>query len=176
MRLKSTRTKRLVKPLSSGQIPLLNETMLVHRAISLAISAPGDSSLYLAVKRPLDDPDFPGEWGIPACTLLVDETIEHAIERIGKSKLGVSLDPGPVLGDELQRHPSRALHMELHVATLHDPTVMIHLSRSTSRCNGKSASTLYTEWQWAPPTIFARGASLGSLCCQLLLRAVSRNT
>ena len=100
MRLKSAPTKRLVKYPFFRKPPLLDETMLVHRAVALAICTPWVSSVFSAVKRPREDPDFPGEWGVPACTLLVAETINDAIRRIGKAKLGVSLDPGLFLATD----------------------------------------------------------------------------
>ena len=46
----------------------------------------------LAVRRPEDDDELPGIWGLPAATLR-GETVEDVIARIGRDKLGVKLTP-----------------------------------------------------------------------------------
>ncbi|PYS35639.1 MAG: DNA mismatch repair protein MutT, partial [Acidobacteria bacterium] len=47
----------------------------------------------LAVRRPEDDDELPGIWGLPAATLRGGETVEDVIARIGRDKLGVKLTP-----------------------------------------------------------------------------------
>jgi hypothetical protein len=150
--------------------------MLVHRAVTLTICPPWDLSLFLAVKRPRENPDSPGEWGIPAFTLFAAETINDGIGRIGKSKLGVCVDLGPVLSCELQHHPSHTFHLAPRVATLEDATAMISLCETSGRYDDTRSPTMYGHWQGAHSTVSTRSATTASLCCQLLLRVVSRNT
>src|SRR5215510_3004542 len=47
----------------------------------------------LSVRRPDDDDELPGVWGLPAGTLRPSETIKDLIGRIGRDKLGVELTP-----------------------------------------------------------------------------------
>src|SRR2546428_13162686 len=45
----------------------------------------------LSVRRPDDDHELPGVWGLPAGTLRPSETIKDLIGRIRRDKLGVDL-------------------------------------------------------------------------------------
>ena len=62
----------------------------VKRSIAVMIFQ-GDK--VLSVRRPDDDDELPGIWGLPAGTLRPSETIEDLITRIGGDKLGVKLTP-----------------------------------------------------------------------------------
>src|SRR5438105_3870406 len=45
----------------------------------------------LAIRRPDDDDELPGIWGLPAGTCVNEETVADVIMRIGREKLGVEL-------------------------------------------------------------------------------------
>lgn len=45
----------------------------------------------LAIRRPDDDHELPGIWGLPAGTCRGQETAEDVIARIGRDRLGVQL-------------------------------------------------------------------------------------
>ena len=67
---------------------------LIRHAVAYVIYRPGDMTRnsFLIVKRPDDDPDLPGVWGLPAVSVRDDESFELAIRRAGRQKLGVILD------------------------------------------------------------------------------------
>ena len=60
-------------------------------SVSLAIHRVGDNSRVLVVRRPDDDDEFPGMWGLPAASCRDGETLEEAAHRVGVDKLGVRL-------------------------------------------------------------------------------------
>ena len=45
----------------------------------------------LLVRRPDDDDDLPGVWGLPAASLAEGESEEDAVRRAGREKLGVEV-------------------------------------------------------------------------------------
>ena len=45
----------------------------------------------LLVRRPDDDENLPGVWGLPAVSLAAGESEEDAVRRAGRDKLGVEL-------------------------------------------------------------------------------------
>ena len=79
---------------------------------SVAVVIPKGDSI-LAVRRPDDDDELPGIWGLPAGTCKSRETIEDVIVRIGRQKLGVELKPVRELASGGQERPGYLLHMEL---------------------------------------------------------------
>ena len=108
----------------------------------------------LLVRRPDDDEDLPGVWGLPAVSLAPGESEEEAVMRAGRDKLGVEVDPvGPVGSEE----------------TMTDWGARIRSGRPTVPQPGPH--TQYTELRYGDPSELVPAAREGSLCCQVLLRA-----
>ena len=105
----------------------------------------------LAIRRPDDDDELPGIWGLPAGTCREGETIPDVIHRIGRDKLGTRLTPVRSLNSGMQERTNYRLEMELWEATAE--------GLPTAR-----------QWQWATPEVLQPGAASGSLCCELALR------
>ena len=105
----------------------------------------------LAIRRPGDDDELPGIWGLPAGTRRDQESIEDVIIRIGRDKLGVSLAPVRLLGRGTQDRPQYLLDMELWEASM-------------------SGVPAHPIWQWASMSLLRPGAASGSLCCELALK------
>jgi hypothetical protein len=108
----------------------------------------------LSIRRPNDDDELPGIWGLPAGTCRDQESSEDVIVRIGGDKLGVSLVPVRLLGRGTQDRPQYLLDMELWEASM-------------------SGVPTYPMWQWAPMSLLRLGAASGSLCCELALKIKS---
>src|SRR5215475_10832473 len=109
----------------------------------------------LAIRRPEDDDELPGIWGLPAGTVRGAETVEDVILRIGRGKLGVKLTPVRRLVTGTQDRPKYRLEMELWEARMEGiPT--------------------YPEWQWGPMDALRPGMASGSLCCKLAIQIKSR--
>jgi ADP-ribose pyrophosphatase YjhB (NUDIX family) len=109
----------------------------------------------LAIRRPENDDELPGVWGLPAGTLREAETVEDVIRRIGRDKLGVKLTPIRKLADGMQNRARYRLEMELWEASM-------------------EGTPSYPEWQWGDPDLLRPGMAAGSLCCELALKAKSR--
>ena len=67
------------------------------RSVSLVIDGPEG---LLLVRRPDDDEDLPGVWGLPAVTLAENESEEDAVRRAGRDKLGVEVRPLRAIGTD----------------------------------------------------------------------------
>jgi ADP-ribose pyrophosphatase YjhB (NUDIX family) len=109
----------------------------------------------LATRRPDDDDELPGIWGLPAGTCRDGETVEEVIIRVGREKLGVTLAPQKQLASGTQDRPRYLLYMELWQASM----------TGTPTC---------PQWQWADVELFREGAAAGSLCCELAIKTRGR--
>ena len=90
----------------------------VKRSVALAVSGVDGGSRVILVRRPMDDVEFPGMWGLPAASCHNGETPEQAAERVGVQKLGVALVLGGVLAQGEQQRPGYHLEMTLYQARL----------------------------------------------------------
>ena len=160
---------RRVKPVGWGKILTdMVEEHPIKQSVSLAVFAreiPGGSDgPVILVRRPEQDEDFPGMWGLPAASCLLGETPEEAAERAGLQKLGAPIEAlEPLVSGEQQR-PGYTLKMTLYGARLAGPEPSLEGQR-----NDPSGLTFYTEWRWGWPGELRESAQLGSLCCRLLL-------
>ena len=136
------------------------------QAIAVAIANPQDASLVLIVRRPEDDDDLPGIWGLPATSIKLDESDGDAAHRLGTRKLGAELTLDTVLAEGNQDRTTYQLAMRLYRASLGTPEPQLPEPE-----NHIDDSTYYTEWKWAPRDSLREGARMGSLCCQLALQS-----
>jgi ADP-ribose pyrophosphatase YjhB (NUDIX family) len=120
-----------------------------------------------AVRRPLDDDDLPGIWGLPAITLSTGELPEDGVRRLGREKLGVSLVPVRMLGIDAQERPRYRL-------ILMDVEARVE-EGSPDPARAATDATRYIDGRWTSDLgLFQEGADRGSLCCQILLEASKR--
>lgn len=135
------------------------------RSVALAVRSQDDASGLLLVRRPYDDDEFPGAWGLPAATCIGPETLEEAARRIGQRKLGVEIRLGRVIGSGVQDRGDYVIEMRLYEAWLDGraPTLAIDPKGS--------GLTHYTSWRWGRPSDLVESAGMGSLCSRLLLDA-----
>lgn len=136
------------------------------QAIAVVIANPQDASLVLIVRRPEDDDDLPGIWGLPATSIKLDESDADAAHRLGTRKLGAGLTLDTVLAEGSQDRPAYQLAMRLYTASLGAATPQLPEPE-----NHIDDSTYYTEWKWAALDSLREGARMGSLCCQLALQS-----
>ena len=133
-------------------------------AMALVIEDPesaGEPPRWLLVRRPDDDPDLPGVWGLPAGSHAEGEMDRTLVRRIGREKLGVETeDLGCLSAGHIDRAGYR-LEMRLHAARIvaGEPRVP----------QSVPGVTQYSEWGWKPPVGLRDGARRGSLCCRLAL-------
>jgi 8-oxo-dGTP diphosphatase len=115
-----------------------------------------NGSQVLTIRRPDDDDELAGIWGLPAGTCRGAETVEQVIGRIGHEKLGVTLEPIRRVELGTQDRAAYRLEMELWEASM-------------------KGTPTYREWKWSPVNVLEPGAAQGSLCCELALRSNQRN-
>ncbi len=139
--------------------------MSTVRAIAVVISAPHDVNLVLSVRRPEDDDDLPGVWGLPATTVRKGEADWDAAQRLGETKLGSAVTLRNLLSDGTQNQPDNKLYMRLYSAVMDTPEPSLQSSA------GEDGATYYADWRWAPMSSLVEGAERGSLCCALALRS-----
>lgn len=107
----------------------------------------------LAVRRPNNDDELPGIWGLPAGSYRGSETLQDLVRRIGKDKLNVELTPVRKLARGVQRRKRYRLEMELWEAEM-------------------SGEPQHPAWKWAKGDTLKPGESQGSLCCHLALKTL----
>ena len=105
----------------------------------------------LTVRRPDDEEELPGIWGLPAGSYREGETLNDLVRRIGRDKLGVGLTPIRVLTKGRQERTKYVLEMELVEG-------------------GMDGIPTHPNWLWASPGGLHEGQRRGSLCCDLTLR------
>jgi ADP-ribose pyrophosphatase YjhB (NUDIX family) len=120
------------------------------RKHSIAVVISNNDSI-LTIRRPDDDDELPGIWGLPAGTCRNQETVQEVIARIGREKLGVELKPERHLAAGTQDRPGYILYMELWAVSM----------------NG---TPNHPNWRWADLELLRPGAAAGSLCCELALQ------
>jgi ADP-ribose pyrophosphatase YjhB (NUDIX family) len=131
----------------------------VKRSVSLAIH--GGGGRVLLVQRPPEDEDLPLAWGLPAASLRDGERWEDAVRRAARDKLGVVVDPGPVLNAGSLDREGYRLEMRLYEAGL--------VGGSPSVPREASDVTQYVAWRWGDPVDLGPAAEAGSLCSRLYL-------
>lgn len=119
----------------------------------------GPGPRWLLVRRPDDDEDLPGVWGLPAGSYEPDETDVDLVRRIGREKLGIDLEPGVPVASGSAERPGYALEMDLWTAAI--------VSGVPEVGPGGGARTRYSDWRWDDPSALEDGAREGSLCCRL---------
>jgi len=122
-------------------------SLVVKRSVAVLIRS-GNS--FLSTRRPDEDDELPGVWGLPAGSYRESETLEDLVTRIGRDKLGVTLIPVRKLAMGRQERERYVLEMELWEVEM-------------------SGVPRHPAWQWATAQILEPGKSQGSLCCRLAL-------
>jgi 8-oxo-dGTP diphosphatase len=125
------------------------------QSISLVIEGPQG---LLLVRRPEDDEDLPGLWGLPAASLEEGESEEEAVRRAGRAKLGVEVRPVRILGEATGER-----------ARMRDWKVEIVSGRPS--VPQRQTGTQYDELRWGDAAELVPAARAGSLCCRALLES-----
>ena len=122
----------------------------VKRSVATLVRK-GDAFLF--TRRPDNDDELPGVWGLPAGSYRGSESLEELILRIGRDKLGVSLRPIRKLASGRQARERYILEMELWETEM-------------------SGAPRHPEWRWGTAPDLEPGAVQGSFCCRLALDAL----
>lgn len=118
---------------------------------------------YLAVKRPDDDPDLRGAWGLPAATMKDGELPEQAAARVCKEKLNCIAEPIRFLGIMFQKRNSYDIF-------LMDVEMQLDETKQPDVSEAQSEHTVYTEQMWTDdPQVMLPAAQHGSCCSSIFL-------
>ena len=128
----------------------MSVTLPIKRSVALLIRS---GNTFLSTRRPDDDDEFPGVWGVPAGTYRESETLEDLVRRIGRNKLGVALLPLRKLAEGIQTRERYVLEMELWEAEM-------------------SGEPRHPMWKWTTAGTLEPGRAQGSLCCRLAIEAI----
>ncbi len=132
----------------------------VKNAISYVIYTE-DRSKFLIVKRPDDDENLPGAWGLPAGSVKEDESFEKATLRSGKQKLGVKLKIIKLIGEDQTEREKYILNMKEYEAEI------VHgKPKAPQPIKG---ITQYQAIKWGTSEDLHEAVSKGSLCCKMYL-------
>lgn len=133
----------------------------LRHSVSLAIRAREHPGQVLIVRRPEDDTDLPGAWGLPAASLRAGEDAEAAGLRAAEGKLGVHVRiTGELNRGRIERR-AYVLEMVLLAAELESGTPMVPQP-------GEDV-TQYTDWRWGGSEDLIPAAEKGSLCSRLYI-------
>jgi ADP-ribose pyrophosphatase YjhB (NUDIX family) len=124
---------------------------------------------FLAVRRPPDDDLLPDFWGLPAVTLAPGELPEAGLRRVGREKLGVTVEPVRLIGIRAADRGTYELILLEFEARLVEGEPDVQLA--------STAGTRYVEQRWTDQLDLLRPAAhAGSLCCRILLDAEAAPT
>ena len=118
----------------------------IKRSVAVLIRK---DDFILTVRRPDNDDELPGVWGLPAGSFRSSESLKDLIARIGKQKLGVALTLIRKLAEGTQDRPAYRLQMDLWEVAME--------------------GTPDREFEWSSGEALRPGMAQGSLCCELAL-------
>ena len=123
-------------------------------------SKPGE---FLVVKRPDDDPDLRGAWGLPAVTMVSDELPEQAALRVCHEKLRCEATPKRFLGLMYQKRNSYDIFLmdiEMELTGDTQPDIL----------QAHTEHTAYVDQKWTnDPMDLMPSARHGSCCSSIFL-------
>ena len=123
------------------------------------------NSKFSVARRADDAATLPGVWGLPSGNLLPDETIEAAIQRIGRDKFGVEVEPVRYVGEDSIDRGTYHLHLREYEVKIVSGTA--HVPQPARELH----YTQYSALQMTDdPHILDEAATKGSLCSRVYLR------
>ncbi len=126
---------------------------------SVALAAWGKEGLLL-VKRPEEEAEFPGVYGLPAVSLQEGESLEEAARRVAQEKLSAEVRLRHPVAFGREERPGYTLELWVFEADLLSPP------RLPAPKPGK---TYYTAFRFGRPEDLKGAARRGSLCSRLYL-------
>jgi len=121
---------------------------------------------FLVVKRPLDDNEHPGLWGLPAISFSVPEKPEDAFRRIGEEKLGCKILPINFIGALFQERPYGKFILFLYEGIVIEGEPDVKKGYK---------GTIYVDQKWTNDyTILFPIAKKGSACALILLNYLGK--
>jgi len=135
----------------------------VKYTVAVVLKNNQDPNEFLVVKRPENDPDLAGHWGLPATTMDEGELPENVAGRICKKKLNCEATPTRFLGIMFQKRNSYDIF-------LMDIEMELKGSNKPDIHQAQTKGTAYTEQKWSKdPLDLMPSAKSGSCCSSIFL-------
>ncbi|MBI5357276.1 NUDIX hydrolase [Candidatus Saccharibacteria bacterium] len=118
---------------------------------------------FLIVKRPQNDSEFPGSWGLPAVSTKPGELPEQAALRVCQEKLSCSAIPIRFIGAMFQKRANYDIVMM-------DIEMILDQKTKPDVKKAKTENTTYIEQRWSDkPSDLLESAKKGSCCSSIFL-------
>jgi len=129
----------------------------------VAVILKNEKNEFLVVKRPENDPDLRGNWGLPAVTMQPGELPEEAARRVCQEKLNCEAEPTRFLGIMFQKRNSYDIFlMDIDMKLVGTKLPNVHQAKTTH--------TAYVEQKWSSdPLELMASAKHGSCCSSIFL-------
>ena len=118
---------------------------------------------FLIVKRPHDDVDHRGHWGLPAVSLKPGELPERAAQRVCKEKLNCEATAERFLGIMAQKRNGYDIF-------LMDIEMVLDGNKQPDIMQADTEGTVYVEQKWSTePAELLESAKAGSCCSTIFV-------
>lgn len=130
----------------------------IKYVVAIALKKEEGSREFLVVKRPDDDPDLGGHWGLPAASMKEGELPEQAAQRVCKEKLDCEATPVRFMGLMYQKRNSYDIFlMDIEMILNERQTADVHKARTEN--------TAYIDQKWASDPMDLMASAKGGSCC-----------
>jgi len=130
----------------------------IKYVVAVALKMTQDSDEFLVVKRPDDDPDLGGHWGLPAASMKEGELPEQAAQRVCKEKLDCEAVAVRFMGLMHQKRNSYDIFlMDVEMILSDGQTADVH--------NGHTENTAYVDQKWTTDPMDLMASAKGGSCC-----------
>lgn len=135
----------------------------IKYVVAIVLKKLGEKDEFLVVKRPEDDPDLAGHWGLPAATMQPNELPEQAAERICQEKLACAAKPSRFLGIMFQKRNAYDIFlMDIEMVLADGAQPNVH--------GANTEHTAYIDQKWSSdPMDLMKSAKGGSCCSSIFL-------
>lgn len=130
----------------------------IKYVVAVALKKTQDSDEFLVVKRPDDDPDLGGHWGLPAASMKEGELPEQAAQRVCKEKLDCEAAAVRFMGLMHQKRNSYDIFlMDVEMILSDGQTADVH--------NAHTENTAYVDQKWTTDPMDLMASAKGGSCC-----------
>ena len=130
----------------------------IKYVVAVALKKSANSDEFLVVKRPDDDPDLGGHWGLPAVSMKDGELPEQATQRVCKEKLDCKATAVRFMGLMYQKCNSYDIF-------LMDIEMILDEGQTTDVHNAHTENTAYTDQKWTTDPMDLMASAKGGSCC-----------
>lgn len=134
----------------------------IKYAVAVVLTERQAADRFLVVKRPADDPDLRGNWGLPAVTTRPGELLENAARRVCSEKLHCSATPLRFVGAMFQKRNN------YDILLVDIEMVLEEGSRPDCR-RANTPHTAYVDQKWTDDPLTLMSSAKGGSCCSSIL-------